>query len=90
MRIASLFDCFNRHLENLDIVFETQDLFIEKVLEDYILNMCGSGFTMGEFAEEIYEELQLEVTEMLQKRIYGHYDINSYRSFQRSTVPNAS
>ena len=86
MKIASLFDCFERHLENLDVVFETQDLFVAKVLEDYIINMCGLGFTMGEFAEEIYEELQIEVTEMLQKRIYGHYDINSYREYLRSAA----
>lgn len=89
MKIASLFDCFDRHLGNLDIISESHDLFISKVLEDFIINMCGDGFTMGDFAEDIYSELEIEVTEMLQKRIYGHFDVNAFRDHLRR-VPTAS
>jgi hypothetical protein len=89
MQVASLFNCFERHLGNLEIVEETHDLFITQVLEDYIVNLCGAGFTMGDFAEDIYEELQTEVTEMLQKKIYGHYDLNAYREHLRQRLEAA-
>ena len=38
---------------------------------------------MGKFAEEVYEELQAEVQEMLQKMIYGHYNLDAYRDSLR-------
>lgn len=85
MRVADLFDCFDRHLLNVEIVAETEDLFVAKVVEDYILNLSGLGFTMGSSAEEIYLELQDEVTTMLKKRIYGFYSIDAYRATLRDT-----
>lgn len=90
MRTATLFDCFQRHLKNLEILFETRDLFVTKVLEDYILNLCGAGFTLGASAEDIYEELEIEVGEMLNKSIYGHYDVNSYRDHLRDLHAKAA
>lgn len=83
MKISSLFDCFERHLTNLEIISETQDLFVAKVVEDYILNLSGLGYTLGHQAEEIYLELQNEVETMLLKKIYGFYSIDAYREFLR-------
>lgn len=83
MRVASLFDCFERHLLNLDILSEGNELFVAKVVEDYILNLSGLGFTMGSQAEDIYTEIQGEVSNMLLKKIYGFYSVDTYRNHLR-------
>lgn len=88
MRAADLFDCFERHLLNLDILAEGNELFVVKVVEDYILNLSGLGFTMGAQAEDIYLEIQGEVTSMLQKKIYGFYSVDTYREHMREFGPD--
>lgn len=85
MRIADLFDCFERHLHNLEIVAETDELFTTKVLEDYIINLSASGSCLGQFAEDIYLDLQADVLCMLRKKIYGFFDLNEYREHLRET-----
>ncbi len=87
MRAASLFDCFERHLLNLDILSEGNELFVAKVVEDYILNLSGLGFTMGAQAEDIYTEIQSEVNHMLIKTIYGFYNVDTYREHLRECGP---
>lgn len=86
MRAASLYDCFERHLGNLDIISETHELFVAKVIEDYILNLSHLGFTMGSHAEEIYLELQEEVHNMLRAKIYGFYNLDLYRAHLREAA----
>jgi hypothetical protein len=83
MRTADLFDCFERHLMNLNIECETEDLFIAQVLENYFLNLVSEGVTFGAMAEDIYSELYNEVLSMLNKKIYGHYNLDSYRDYLR-------
>jgi hypothetical protein len=90
MRSASLFDCFERHLGNLEILCETDDLFVAKVIEDYILNLSHLGFTMGSHAEDIYMELQEEVQTMLQTKIYGFFSIDIYRAHLRGASEPAA
>lgn len=70
---------------NLQIASETHELFTAQVLEDYILNLSYEGITLGNFAEDVYTELQDEVTEMLQKMIYGHYNLDAYRAKLRDS-----
>lgn len=86
MRSASLFDCFERHLGNLEIESEPTDLFVAKVIEDYILNLSHLGFTLGAHAEDIYLELQEEVEAMMKKKIYGFFDVNEYRNYLRRLI----
>ena len=83
MRISDLFDCFDRHLHNLEILSESEDLFAQKVLEDYIINLGATGIALGAHAEDIYADLQEDVIQMLRKKIYGFYDVDEYRDFLR-------
>jgi hypothetical protein len=84
MRIATLFDCFERHLLNLSIEKETHEVFVISVVEGYLVNMGGLGFSFSSHAEDTFNELCQEVTEMLQKKIYGHMSIDAYRNFLRN------
>ena len=77
---TNLFDCFYKHLMNLQISAETHELFTAQVLEDYILKLGSDGITLGNYAEDVYSELQEEVLEMLNKIIYGHYNLDAYRA----------
>lgn len=83
MKIASLYDCFERHLYNLSVESETEELFVAAVVEKYLINLGGHGFNFGSHAEDTFSELCHEVTEMLRKKIYGHMSVDQYRSFIR-------
>ena len=52
---------------NLEIVSEPHNLFVTKVLEDFILNLGKDGISLGSFAEDIYIELQDEVEQNASK-----------------------
>jgi hypothetical protein len=90
MRAACLFDCFERHLGNLEILSETDELFVAKVIEDYILNLSHLGFTMGKHAEDVYVEIQEEVQTMLKTKIYGFFSIDLYRAHLRKASEPAA
>lgn len=83
MRVASLYDCFERHLLNLALDNEPHEVFITTVVERYLVNMGGLGFNFSVQAEDTYTELCEHVTEMLQKKIYGYTSIEHYRQFLR-------
>ncbi|MCB0350600.1 MAG: hypothetical protein KDD38_05415 [Bdellovibrionales bacterium] len=84
MKIATLYDCFERHLTNLHIECETEVDFVVVVVERYLINMGGLGYNFGSHAEDTFTELCDEVNEMLKKKIYGHMSIDQYRNHLRS------
>lgn len=84
MRIATLYDCFERHLLNLTIECETHEMFVVAVVEKYLINMGDLGYSFGSHAEDTFNELGQEVTEMLLKKIYGHMSVDAYRNFLRN------
>ena len=79
MKIASLYDCFERHLSNLSIAAETEEAFVAQVVENYLINMGGHGFHFSSHAEDTFHELCDEVTDMLRKKIYGYMNVDQYR-----------
>ena len=83
MKIATLYDCFDRHLQNLSIENETEEGFITTVVEKYLINMGGHGYHFTSHAEDTFRELCDEVTEMLRKKTYGHATVDNYRSHLR-------
>ena len=83
MKLASLYDCFEGHLHNLNLESESEDVFVVAVVEKYLINVGGHGFSFSSHAEDTFTELCDEVTEMLRKKIYGHLSIDEYRSTLR-------
>lgn len=83
MRIATLYDCFERHLLNLSIDSEPEDIFVVAVVEKYLINLGGLGYSFGSHAEDTFTELCDEVSEMLKKKIYGHMSVDQYRDHLR-------
>lgn len=84
MKVASLYDCFECHLLNLSVESETHDVFITTVVEKYLINMGSLGYNFASHAEDTFIELCEHVTEMLQKKIYGHVSIDHYRQHLRA------
>lgn len=80
MKIATLYDCFERHLLNLHIECETEEGFVTAVVEKYLINMGGLGYNFSSHAEDTFTELCDEVCDMLKKKIYGHLSVDHYRS----------
>lgn len=84
MRVASLYDCFERHLMDLSLGSETHEIFVATVVEKYLINMGSLGFSFGSHAEDTFIELCDNVAEMLQKKIYGHVSLDNYRQHLRN------
>lgn len=84
MKIADLYDCFERHLLNLSIQAETDENFVVAVVENYLVNLGGLGFHFTLHAEDTYQELSDGVTEMLRKKIYGHMNVDQFRAHMRN------
>lgn len=89
MKIANLYDCFERHLMNLEIEEETEEVFVTVVVENYLVNLGGMGFHFTSHAEDTYREIADEVYEMLRKKIYGHVNVNHYRQVIRTSGKSA-
>ncbi len=83
MKIATLYDCFERHLQNLSIDEESNESFVVAVVEKYLINLGGHGYSFSSHAEDTFSELCDEVADMLNKKIYGHHSLNHYRSLLR-------
>jgi hypothetical protein len=83
MKLATLYDCFESHLKNLTIEGETEEAFIVTVVERYLVNLGGHGYCFTSHAEDTFTELCDEVTEMMQKKIYGHMSVDNYRTHLR-------
>lgn len=84
MKIASLHDCFERHLHNLSIEGESEHDFVVTVVEKYLINLGGHGFHFNSHAEDTFKELCHEVTEILRIKIYGYMSIDQFRHALRN------
>ena len=49
------------------------------LVENYIKGLEDKGHLILEHAAEIRDDLQEEVSEMLRKKIYGHFNITAFR-----------
>jgi len=74
-----LYDIFEQHLFNALVEEETTDEFLVRVVSDYLMRLSGSGMIPVEHIDSIEVDLREEVLEMLRKKTYGHFNLNSFR-----------
>lgn len=59
---------------------ESNDEFVNRVCSIYLSKVYGQkGYTTRELFLEVWEEVVLEATEVFKVKIYGHYNLESYR-----------
>ncbi|MFZ3229782.1 MAG: hypothetical protein WA160_06230 [Pseudobdellovibrio sp.] len=59
---------------------ETDEEFIDRVCRIYLTLVYGQkGFATSEFFPEVLEEVEFEATEVFRIKIYGHFNLASYR-----------
>lgn len=78
-----LYSIFEQHLMNALIEEETTEDFVTRVVRDYLGRIGQSGSIPRNFVETIETDLKDEVLEMLRKRTYGHFSLDSFRKTQR-------
>ena len=74
-----LYMCFERNLYNYDIEDECVEDFTSRVLEDFARTITKVGHIPTQYLADLHRELEEEIVEMLQKKIYGHYNIGEFR-----------
>lgn len=78
-----LYSIFEQHLMNALIEEETTEDFVTRVTRDYLGRIGQRGSIPRNFVESIETDLKDEVLEMLRKRTYGHFSLDSFRKTQR-------
>ncbi len=78
-----LYSIFEQHLMNALIEEETTEDFVTRVARDYLGRIGQRGSIPTSFVESIETDLKDEVLEMLRKRTYGHFNLDSYRRTHR-------
>lgn len=78
-----LYLIFEQHLMNALIEEETTEDFVARVVGDYLARIGQMGSIPRTFVESVETDLKIEVLEMLRKRTYGHYNLDSFRKNQK-------
>jgi hypothetical protein len=78
----NLYEYFERHLFETEFdQGESQEEFVSKVVKDYFNDLLQVGQVCSQHLEIIKTDLEEEVTEMLQKKIYGFFSLKHYRTW---------
>ena len=80
-----LYSMFEKHLNQSLMNDECcADTLIDSVVKNYVEMMIKLGHACGRIQDFIERDVREEVTDMLRKRIYGHFDLNDYREKSRA------
>jgi hypothetical protein len=78
----SLYQVFEQHLHSTDCAAETQEEFIYRVVECYVMELLQLAHIPIHYLAHLQEDLEEEVRQMLSKKTYGFYSIEEYRKAQ--------
>ena len=79
----TLYKLFEAHLLKLDIEKESHSDFISAVVESYLDDLKTKGHICLQFELDLRDDVEFEVVSMLRKKIYGHFNIDSYRKYMK-------
>lgn len=79
-----LYQVFEDHLCHFEDDNEDQAHFVKVVVDRYWLIIQERGFVPSSLYRQLRSDLEQEVAEMLQKKIYGYFSLNHYRRQRRS------
>ena len=74
-----LFEIFEKRLFSTFVEGENNHQFVQGVVEEYFETILKTTFIPATFAQDVVEETLSLVEEMLQKKIYGHFDVDEFR-----------
>lgn len=87
MQADPLYLFLNKRLHDYSNMNESTDEFIFNVVCDYIVHLHHIGHIPARHELHVEELLREDVQDMLQKKIYGFFDIREYRRCKK--VPPA-
>ncbi|MCC7404904.1 MAG: hypothetical protein IT288_10960 [Bdellovibrionales bacterium] len=81
-----LYVCFEKNLHEYLVEDESVEEFSSRVIQDFATRLVSKGHIPTQYLEGLHQELEEEIIEMLQKKIYGHWDIGNYRRSLKDRV----
>ena len=78
-----LHQLFEKHIKDISLREQSDLDFVRAVVFEYWQELQNVGFIPGTHSDEILEDLELEVTEMLRKTIYGYFNLQSFRESKK-------
>ncbi len=85
-----LYSIFEQHLMNALIEEETTEDFVIRVVRDYLGRVGQRGSIPQNFVETVETDLKSEVLEMLRKKTYGHFNLETFRETERLRLKKQS
>ena len=85
-----LYTIFEQHLFNALVEDETADELLGRVVRDYVDLLSARGMILQEHLPAIESDLRDEVLEMLRKKTYGHFNLQSYRKAHGQAATQAT
>lgn len=85
-----LYSIFEQHLLNALIEEETTEDFVTRVVRDYLGRVGQRGSIPQSFVEAVETDLKGEVLEMLRKKTYGHFSLDSFRKTEKLRMKKQS
>lgn len=84
-----LYSIFEQHLMNALIEEETTEDFVTRVVRDYLGRLGQVGSIPRNFVESVETDLKDEVLEMLRKKTYGHFSLETFRKTEKLKIESA-
>lgn len=79
LKLDALYTIFEKHLYDFDDNEESEQKFIDKIVNDYLRFLCENKVAVpGKFLMQIVEELRDQVQQMLVKKMYGALSIEDF------------
>lgn len=79
LKLSALYTIFEKHLYDFDDTEESQEAFIDKIVNDYMKFMMAQGVAMPRrWQMQIFEEVRDQVRKMLVKKMYGCLSIEEF------------
>lgn len=78
-KLDALFTIFEKHLYDFDDAEDSEQKFIDKIVNDYLRFLCQNNIAVPKkFLMPIVDELRDQVRQMLVKKMYGALSIEEF------------
>lgn len=84
LKVNALYTIFEKHLYDFEDNEESQEAFVNKIVQDYLNFLIAQGVSIPRrWQAQITEEIRDQVMKMLIKKMYGCLSIEEFMSGQK-------
>lgn len=78
-----LYDIFEKHLHSGEFDRRPEEDLVAAIVDEYLLFLVQQGMAPHKQADDLRQDVLLEVKDMLKIKTYGHFDVRQYNLARR-------